>query len=521
MKLKDLTEGDKEQIRQIYIDPNLTWDERTSKLKTFFGVTSERSVRRNLVALGFKERAPEESFEFMEAKKKKLDKSKSIYIISWAQNNTPLHTPFFKNMEAYAKHHNASIHVIAGRYKNPTSVFQDKDEEVWAPELLEKGYLDAARHDIHQFLTVLGNIKTQPTAINPLEGFESFTGDKSCIVGHPKMHLKMVPILESYVQKMMVTTGACTKENYTDSKAGKRGEFNHSYGFVIVEIKNKEIFFIRQVTADAKGNFNDLYFNVTDGKVKKNNKIASLIMGDIHVGDHDEKVIKSTLNVLCKKLHPGNIVMHDIFNGHSISHHELHDPFIQYERDVTGTNSLKRELDEMLDWLEQFKGYNVVVVPSNHNDVVDKWLRSSDSKIMRASKNYLLFTEFSSLIMQKKAPKGIIPYVINQRFPKIKCLGRDESFRIKGFELGVHGDIGASGSRGSMTQYRKLNTKTITGHSHQPVRLDGALSVGTSTKLRVSYNKGQSAWLHSHVIIHDDGKAQHVNFIKGEFTTFK
>jgi len=114
-----------------------------------------------------------------------------------------------------------------------------------------------------------------------------------------------------------------------------------------------------------------------------------------------------------------------------------------------------------------------------------------------------------------------VPYIINQKFPKIKCLGRDDSFRVKEFELGVHGDIGASGSRGSIGQYRRLNTKIVTGHSHQPVRLDGSLSVGTSTKLRVNYNKGQSAWLNSHVIIHEDGKAQHINFIKGCFTTFK
>jgi len=521
MKIEELTDSDISKVKEIYTNQSLTWDDKTGKLKTLFGVKSERTVRHWLVKLGFKEKMAEESADYMAAKKKKLDKTKKRYIVSWAQNNTPLHIPFMRNMEAYAKHLNASIHVVAGRYKNPTSIFQDRDEEYWDTELLEKNYLDAAQHDIHKFLTILGNVKTQPTAINPLEGFESFTADKSCIVGHPKVQLKMVPVLESYVQKMMVTTGACTEKNYTDSKAGKRGEFNHTLGFVIVEIKNNEIFFLRQVTADINGNFNDLYYNVTNKKVKTNNKIASLIMGDIHVGDHDKQVIDSTLNVLCKKLHPDNIVMHDIFNGHSISHHELNDIFLQYQRDVDGTNSLQREFDEMLVWLEQFKKHNVVIVKSNHDDVVDKWLRHSDAKHIKASKNYLLFTELSSIIMQNKAPKGIVPYIINQKFPKIKCLGRDDSFRVKEFELGVHGDIGASGSRGSIGQYRRLNTKIVTGHSHQPVRLDGSLSVGTSTKLRVNYNKGQSAWLNSHVIIHEDGKAQHINFIKGCFTTFK
>ena len=81
-------------------------------------------------------------------------------------------------------------------------------------------------------------------------------------------------------------------------------------------------------------------------------------------------------------------------------------------------------------------------------------------------------------------------------------------------------DHGSNGSRGSLLQFRKLNTKIIVGHYHSPGRKDGAIAVGTSTKLRVGYNQGPSSWLQSHVIIHKDGKAQHINFINGEYTTF-
>jgi hypothetical protein len=45
--------------------------------------------------------------------------------------------------------------------------------------------------------------------------------------------------------------------------------------------------------------------------------------------------------------------------------------------------------------------------------------------------------------------------------------------------------------------------------------------VGTSTRMRVGYNIGPSSWLQSHVIIHKDGRAQHINFIEGQYTTFK
>jgi len=71
-----------------------------------------------------------------------------------------------------------------------------------------------------------------------------------------------------------------------------------------------------------------------------------------------------------------------------------------------------------------------------------------------------------------------------------------------------------------LLQFRKLNTKIVVGHYHSPGRKDGALAVWTTTRLRVGYNNGPSTWLQSHVIIHNDGRAQHINFINGEFTTF-
>jgi hypothetical protein len=129
--------------------------------------------------------------------------------------------------------------------------------------------------------------------------------------------------------------------------------------------------------------------------------------------------------------------------------------------------------------------------------------------------------EYSAAILSGKAPNGIIPWLINNTYPQFKTLGRSDSYKVNGWELGQHGDIGSNGSRGSLLQFRRLNTKVVVGHYHSPGRKDGALAVGTSTHLRVGYNIGASGWLNSHVIIHKDGKAQHINFINGEFTTLK
>jgi hypothetical protein len=174
----------------------------------------------------------------------------------------------------------------------------------------------------------------------------------------------------------------------------------------------------------------------------------------------------------------------------------------------------------MLNGLEPFCDHNVVIVRSNHDDFLDRWLKNTDWRKASTLKNSIEYMEYSSLLLKGLAPNGVIPYLINDRFPHFRTLGRSDSFIVNGWELGQHGDIGASGSRGSLNQFRRLNTKMIIGHSHSPARKDGVIQVGTTTHLRVGYNIGPSSWLQSHAIIHLDGKAQNVDFIEGEFTTF-
>jgi len=523
MKLQDLTESQIEEARIIYKNKSQSWDSRMQKLVSLFGI-SERTTRKWCVQLGFKERLDSESEpeQYTQAKSKVADKTKKRFIITWAQNNTPVHTKFLKNIEAYAKEIDASIHCVAGRYKNPTSVFSDSEEEYWASELSE--YLDANRHDIHKYVSVMSDIKIQPTATNPMSGLQSVSGINSCIFGSPKVQMEMIPVLEGNVPKMMLTTGAVTKMNYTDSKSGKQGEFHHTLGFAIVEIKDKDIFFVRQVTADDKsGSFSDLYNKVENGKVSKLNSISAIVLGDIHYGHHDQKVLDKTFELM-DKLKPDHVVLHDVFDGNSISHHEMKDPFVQYGKEIAGSNSVVKEIDTMLEGLKSFEKFNnVVIVRSNHDDFLDRWLKNEDWKKQPTSKNSLAYMEYSTILLKQYANnpcsiKGVIPYLINQKFPKFITLNRNSSYKVNSWELGQHGDIGCSGSRGSILQFRKLNTKIIVGHYHSPARKDGALAVGTSTKLRVGYNIGASAWLQSHVIIHKDGKSQHINFINGQYT---
>lgn len=532
MRFKDLTDKDKQYFSEIYLDKTLKYHNRLNILAEYSG-KSPKTMEKWVKLLGLTEKSEVDPPELLEAKAKKFDKKKKRFIISWAQNNTPVHRAFMSNMEAYAEEIGADIHIIAGRYKNPTSMFTDKKIDHWNERVLP--YLDAARHDIHKYVSIMSDIKIQPTAVNPMTGMQGISGVNSCIFGSPKVQLQMIPVLEGQVPKMMMTTGACTVSNYTDSKSGKKGEFHHSLGFVIVEIKDQDDFFARQVTADDNGNFIDLIYKVeyngeSDGSkgsstVSKNKKISACIFGDMHYGHEDQEVVNKTISAL-KILKPDHVVLHDVFDGYSISHHTMKDPFEQYRKEVMGTNSLKYEINYMLDELKKFTSFkNVVIVRSNHDDFIDRWLKNGDWKKQPTAKNSLEYMEYSQILLKQYADggqvKGVIPELINREFPEFITLGRSDSYMVNGWELAQHGDVGSNGSRGSLHQFRNLNTKIIVGHYHSPGRLDGALSVGTSTKLRVGYNVGASGWLQSHVFIYPNGKAQHINFINGEFTTFE
>jgi hypothetical protein len=513
MDTNDITKDELAIIKSIYENKSKSWDQRMSELMAFLG-KSERHTRKILVKLGFKGQVLEDSVEFKRAQKRKINKKYKRFLVTWAQNSTPIHRQFFENMKVYAKHIGADIHVIAGRYKNPTSVFTDKKHDIWDPEVVP--YLDAARHNVHKYLSIISDVKMQPTTSEPLAGLEGVSGINSCVFGHPRVHMKVIPTLEGYKPKVMWTTGSVTVKNYTDSKNGKKGEFHHTLGFVVVEIKDKEVFYCRQVTATDKGDFCDLFNEVKDGQISRIDSVEAMVLGDVHVGEVDDRIMKVTTSML-DRLKPKHTMIHDLFNGHSISHHDLKNPFKQFQKEKDGTNVLKREIDETLDWVGKYHKYNLVIVRGNHDDFVDRWLQNTDWR--QNVKNALEYMEYSKVLLENKAPHGIIPYLIKQKYPKVKTLGRSDSYRVYDWELAVHGDIGVNGSRGSLEQYRKMNTKCITAHSHTPGRKDGALAVGTMTKLRVGYNIGGSGWMHCHAIIHKNKKAQQILFIEGDYTT--
>jgi len=161
---------------------------------------------------------------------------KVTYVVTSAQNATPVHENALRSLLTYCRVNGATLLVIPLRYTNPTSIWSKRAEgsDWWAPEVLP--YLIDERVVMHKHLVLLADIMTQPTATNPLEGFETITGPQSGILGHPKLELTTVPTPQQRLPKILTTTGSVTKKNYIPSKAGKKGAFHHTFGAAVVEL---------------------------------------------------------------------------------------------------------------------------------------------------------------------------------------------------------------------------------------------------------------------------------------------
>jgi hypothetical protein len=466
----------------------------------------------------------EDSDNFKDAQNKTHDRTKKRFLITWCQSETEVHKPFLLNMESYAEKIDAEILVIAGRYRNPTSLSSSKNIQAkeknkgssWDKLVLP--YLDAARHKIHDHLVVLSDVKIQPTASMPLTSLNGLTGLESCIVGSPKSHMKFLPVLDGYPSKLLVTTGSVSLPNYTDTKVGKQSTFHHQIGCIVVEL-DEDIFHIRQIIAERDGSFYDLIHRVKDGivtDVSDTIEVEVAVLGDIHLTAEDKDAVDKTFKML-EIFKPKKVILEDITDGGSISHHEKKNPFQLLRREQDGSNSVMSEINYMIDWFKGRPKYNYVIPAANHNDFIDRWLQTCD---WRKEGNKAAYLEYAGITARGEAPRGIIAYILEKEFDHIKCLGVDESYNVMGWELSCHGDRGANGSRGSAIQFKNLNVKTVTAHTHSASKMDGHCCVGTLTMLRMGYNLGMSAWSVTNLLIYPNGKAQHVHLTRGKYTTF-
>lgn len=426
---------------------------------------------------------------------------KMKYIITNIQYNAGVHMQFLQNILAFAEVHGVTellTFVQNGQYK---------DDDWIDPRVFEGGFATVDSVTLNNNLR-LKDMRIPAQQINPMTGLTAkLPRDSSYILPSAKIRYLSVANTSSKPRAMM-TTGNLTKPNYKLHTAqGRKAEEQHQYGFVFVEVKNGRIFSTYQVEATKNGNFYYMDEYYRNGEVSKVQPEA-IIFGDIHIGDTNQKALKASVS-LVERLKPKRVVLHDLFNGHSINPHEKGHLLSELKSLQASRDSLDRELKQVYDFVVQiarrFPEVNFLVAESNHDIFLERYL--DNKEFINHPQNFLHAIKMIPLILEGKKPTlriglelfGDIP--ANFHFARV-----DEEHRVRGVELGYHGHNGVNGSRGTSSSFDRYNLKMITAHEHSAKLYANGMVVGTLTNLKLPYTKGAGSWMHANGILYSDGK---------------
>ena len=443
------------------------------------------------------------------------------YIITSAQAYATPHKNFLDGLERYAEKHNAKI-VILPMIGNCAK----QDVDGLAKRLYDYEIVDNKRLNrniqIQQF-----NIR--PYQIDPITGLQRFAQrETSLIFASPKQRMKAIAHSNHKIPKMLATTGACTRPNYAtgrDVSAERRrlggiATRDHVYGALVVEVENNERFYMRNIRADSRGKFVDLGEKYNGNRITQA-KLEAMVLGDIHTGYTDPKVEKANLQMI-RQLNPERIVLHDLFDGHSIAHHR--DGHLITQQIIEGADrgflSLEQELQDNYDKLKIINkagnDSDIYVVGANHLEFLDRYL--DEGRFIKDPLNAKISFELAAALARGENP---VEYGINMMgdVPEnVHFLKRDEDLKVKGYQLGSHGDKGASGGRGSIRSKENDFGKSITGHTHSGEIQRETYVVGTSTPSTIFYNRGTPTnWTNTNALLWDTGIVQMINIIKGKW----
>ncbi len=361
-----------------------------------------------------------------------------------------------------------------------------------------------------------------PQNVDPASGRGRFVArDQTLIMAHPKQRIKAFPNSNFDLPKILVGTGAITLPNYNETNhRGDAAKRDHTYGAIVVEVIDDKIFHFRNMRALANGKFIDLGTEFNKSNKPRKAGLEALVLGDLHVGDTDPEVRKANYEMI-EEFHPKRLVIHDLFNGHSVNHHDW-GKLVTLVREVYMREraELKTELSECYEELcslaKAMKGKEVIIVASNHNEFLNRYLE--EVRLRDDPLNAYLAAQLMPRMMNGEDPVEAGLKMIGKIPRNITFLKRDEDYKVLGWQLGSHGDKGMAGGRGSMIAREFANGKSITGHSHVPEILRDTFVVGTSTYLNLPYTRGSpSAWMNSDVMLWENGTAQVVNIIYGDW----
>lgn len=453
-----------------------------------------------------------------------------VYVVTSAQNNTYVFDKGLRSLHNYCKERNAELLIPTYHYnKNAYSKADDQDTECWfdpkiTPFICNKSIQFA------EDLLMCGELDVLPTAKNPLNPFFNYTREKSGIIPHAKVALKSLPTPKHAHAKLLYSTGTITQRNYIQRVQGQIAQNIHQFSALVIEVEEDGTWFVRQLIMDDDiGSFYDLDKLYTPDGVVEGQSVTAVNYGDIHAAKVDPLVAavswgpspESILNFL----KPEYQFLHDVYDHKVRNHHNIDDPYFRFRMHKAGTESVEAEVKLTTDIMQSMlRDYsNIVVVESNHDLALEKWLKEQDYKKDPVNAMFFLRMQLATYMAIDKGYKNfsIFEYackVVDRSLKDVKFLKTDESFMLlDSIEYGSHGHNGNNGARGSARAFQVQGRKFNTGHTHSCEILDGVYIAGVSGKLDMGYNVGGSSWTQSHILTYNNGKRCIVTIKNGKW----
>ena len=468
--------------------------------------------------------------------------SHTRYILTCAQNNTLVHEQTWENIQALARHYDAEIYVSTFLYANrshwqknldkarATKGERGKDELWFDPKIVP--HINNDRVEIAKSLVWCGELNISPTAARPLSGLEVYTGRKSMIVPHTHVAMQSIATIGG-AAKLNYSTGTVTRRNYIQRKEGFKAEFHHCYGGLLVEVADDGTWFVRQLSADSDGTIQDLDVLAQGGNVTVGNPVEAITFGDVHVANIDSNVAEATWGKggMVDQLKPRYQFIHDVLDFFSRSHHTIKDPYKRLARHVNGVEDVALEVAQVGLFLDTIKrdGCETVVVDSNHDRHLSRWLRENDGRFDAVNAKFWSWLNnavVDHITEQHEEPANLLEFTLKKlKLTTAKVatfLDTDTSFVIcdskwGGIETALHGDAGANGARGGIRSFAKMGRRSNIGHSHSAGIDGGCYQTGTKSKLKLEYAHGLSSWSHSDIVTYPNGKRAIITFFNNQW----
>jgi hypothetical protein len=175
-------------------------------------------------------------------------------------------------------------------------------------------------------------------------------------------------------------------------------------------------------------------------------------MGDTHFGFIDPGVKEATFGEagIVAALKPRHLIWHDLLDGYSVNPHHSGNPFAAVAKRSSGYDQVRGEVERAAAFVQEHtRGCHSIVVPSNHNDFLRRWVMSTDWRDDPANAQFYLETALAlarSTKLSERATDLPDPFIFwmrqhTQRASNVRCLDQDESFTL----AGVAGDPSGRG----------------------------------------------------------------------------